>query len=253
MQPDNMAVDIDGMCWDNVVRYVYSTGCARTVMFVSADNAGLQTAPPAQMSNFEFYYTRRQGSGNNIVEYCFSFNDGIQRLQGQVGTRTSDACSISYHRNQFNNTVRNCVFIDTASVQQRRFITTNAYDTDDASVTSLTVDNCIFYCKWMKESNIISQTSGGTRTPVPASKVILNNNIIWSDQWNSAPDLSAFLTANSTIWSKPDYVILPSTSPSTVVGAINMGIPLNASTKGKVNSSLDINGNSGNHIGWLQK
>ncbi|WP_221889285.1 hypothetical protein, partial [Raoultella planticola] len=95
MATDNMAVDIDGMCWDNVVRHVYSTGCARTVMFVSADNAGLQAAPPAGMSNFEFYYTRHQGSGNNLVEYCFAFNDGIQRLQGQIGTPTNDACSIS--------------------------------------------------------------------------------------------------------------------------------------------------------------
>ncbi|HHT5293919.1 TPA: hypothetical protein ACTY2I_005392, partial [Klebsiella pneumoniae] len=140
------------------------------MMFVSADNAGLQAAPPAGMSNFEFYYTRRQGSGNNLVEYCFAFNDGIQRLQGKIGTPTNDACSISHHRNQFNNIVRNCVFIDTTSVRQRRLISTNGYDTESVSIPSLTVENCIFYCKWMVGSDIIAQLSTGTRTIAPASQ-----------------------------------------------------------------------------------
>ncbi|EMQ0911109.1 TPA: hypothetical protein MEC06_003969 [Klebsiella pneumoniae] len=251
MAPDNMAVDIDGMCWDNVVRYVYSTGCARTVMFVSADNAGLQAAPPAGMSNFEFYYTRRQGSGNNVVEYCFAFNDGIQRLQGQVGTLTNDACSISHHRNQFNNTVRNCVFIDTTSVRQRRLISTNGYDTESASVPSLTVENCIFYCKWMVGSDIIAQLSTGTRTIASASQIVLNNNIIWSDAWSAAPDLSALATLSGNVWAKPQYALLPSSPPSTRRGAINLGIPANAKEVGKSNLLLDINGRSGNNIGWL--
>jgi hypothetical protein len=251
MSTDNMAVDIDGMCWDNVVRYVYSTGCARTVMFVSADNAGLQAAPPAGMSNFEFYYTRRQGSGNNVVEYCFAFNDGIQRLQGQVGTLTNDACSISHHRNQFNNTVRNCVFIDTTSVRQRRLISTNGYDTESASVPSLTVENCIFYCKWMVGSDIIAQLSTGTRTIASASQIVLNNNIIWSDAWSAAPDLSALATLSGNVWAKPQYALLPSSPPSTRRGAINLGIPANAKEVGKSNLLLDINGRSGNNIGWL--
>ncbi|HIE8614998.1 TPA: hypothetical protein ACXPWX_004613 [Klebsiella pneumoniae] len=252
MSTDNMAVDIDGMCWDNVVRHVYSTGCARTVMFVSADNAGLQAAPPAGMSNFEFYYTRRQGSGNNLVEYCFAFNDGIQRLQGQIGTPTNDACSISHHRNQFNNTVRNCVFIDTASVKQRRLISTNGYDTESASIPSLTVENCIFYCKWMVGSDIIAQLSTGTRTIAPASQIVLNNNIIWSDAWSAAPDLSALATLSNITWAKPQYALLPPSPPSTRRGAINLGVPANARGAGKSNLLLDINGRSGNNIGWLQ-
>lgn len=252
MAPDNMAVDIDGMCWDNVVRYVYSTGCARTVMFVSADNAGLQAAPPAGMGNFEFYYTRRQGSGNNIVEYCFAFNDGIQRLQGQVGTLTNDACSISHHRNQFNNTVRNCVFIDTSSVRQRRLLTINSYDTENASVPTLTVENCIFYCKWMTGTDIIAQAATGARTAAPASQVILRNNIIWSDAWSAAPDLSALATLSNIIWAKPQYALLPPSPSSTRRGAINLGSPANARGVGRTNILPDITGRSGNNIGWLQ-
>lgn len=252
MQPDNMAVDIDGMCWDNVVRYVYSTGCARTIMFVSADNAGLQPSPPPGMSNYEFYYIRRNGSGNNIVEYCFSFNDGIQRLQGQVGTPTNDACFISLHKNQFNNTVRNCTVIDTSSVKQRRLLSTNAYDTNNSELPAITIQNVIFYCKWMKPNEIIAPIINSSYTLAPPSQIILKNNIIWSDAWSSNPDLSSFSTINNIIWSKPSYMFLPSSPPSTIKGAINLGIPSNAINSGIINNSNDINGKSGNNIGWIQ-
>ena len=104
----------------------------------------------------------------------------------------------------------------------------------------------------MQPSSIIAQLSTGSRTIAPASQIVLNNNIIWSDAWSAAPDLSALATLSGNIWAKPQYALLPPSPPSTRRGAVNLGIPANAKGAGVPNLLLDIKGHSGNNIGWLQ-
>ncbi|UNI73760.1 hypothetical protein KP12_354 [Klebsiella phage KP12] len=104
----------------------------------------------------------------------------------------------------------------------------------------------------MVGSDIIAQLSTGNSRIAPASQIVLNNNIIWSDAWSAAPDLSALATLSGNIWAKPQYALLPPSPPSTRRGAINLGVPANAKGVGKSNLLLDINGRSGNNIGWLQ-
>ncbi|HEH6362016.1 TPA: hypothetical protein SHS77_003784, partial [Raoultella planticola] len=59
-------------------------------------------------------------------------------------------------------------------------------------------------------------------------------------------------TLSGNVWAKPQYALLPPSPPSTRRGAINLGVPANAKGVGKSNLLLDINGRSGNNIGWLQ-
>lgn len=267
MSLDGMAFDIDGMCWDCGFRYCFTSNNVSSMMFVSGSNAALSTWDSTKYTYKEWFYDRRMGSGNNTYEYIFSFNDGVQRLStvpaGLDYNSEITATAIRFTKCQFNCQVNNCVFIDTVSDLRKLLVNSNAYNTGDNTIPAITMNSNLFFARYLSPSNIMNHvlytndsatTSGATLAP-PA-QMLLNNNLMFSDAWTSgtSPDLSLFTVTNG-IYADPYFRYLPNSSPSGIEAAKNIKFIIGQSPAlggGVSTSELDIEGNSGNNIGWLQ-
>lgn len=267
MSLDGMAFDIDGMCWDCGFRYCFSSNNVSCMMFVSGSNAGLSTWDPTKYTYKEWFYDRRMGSGNNIYEYIFSFNDGVQRLSSVPAGLDSNseitATAIRFNKCQFNCQINNCTFIDTVSDLRRLLINSNAYNTGDDTIPALTMNSNLFFARYLVPTNVMnhvlytndSATSSGA-TLAPPAQMVLNKNLMYSDAWASGakPDMSLF-TDNGGVYADPYFEYLPNSAPSGFASAGKIGFIKGQSVAlsgGMVSLIPDVNGNTGNNIGWLQ-
>lgn len=264
MANDGMAIDFDGMCWECVARHNFSTGNVSFFMFVSGGGAGLTAWDPNKYSYVEWYYNRKQGSGNNIVEYNFSFNDAIQRLKTvPAGINSNSEIAATVLRNakcQFNNTFRNNTIIDTVSDYRKLLVNSNVYTTNGSGVPALIMANNIFYCRWLGTASITehnkytNDTVSNYRDIATPDEMIFSRNIMFSEQWaGSVPDMSKF-TNDGNIFSTPRFSYLPPGAPVNSDAARLIGFKKSspALNGGVAVSAPDINGNSGNSIGWIQ-
>jgi hypothetical protein len=267
MKRDGMAFDIDGMCWDCGFRYCYTQNNVSTMMLVSGGAAGPTAWDPATYSYKEWYYNRRMGSGNNVFEYIFSFNDAIQRLKNvPAGTDSSSEIHASHLRNakcQFNNVVRYCTFIDTVSVKRKLLINSNVYNTGDDTIPALIMHSNLLYCRNLTDTNIMNHvkytndTVSNYQDIAPPVQMPVKNSLLFSLGWaaGATPDLSKFAsTANKFV--DPMFVNLGNSAPSgfdaaKMVAFIKGSSPIFGGGIQAAASFPDINGKAGNNIGWL--
>jgi len=267
MARDGMAFDIDGMNWDCGFRFCYTQNNVSSFMFVSGSNAALTAWDNTTSTYHDYFYGKRMGSGNNVFEYIFSFNDGVQRLHTvPAGTDSSSeiyASCIRFAKCQFNCQVNNCVFIDTVSDLRKLLINSNAYNTGDNTLPCLTFNSNLFYSRYLTVTTILNHvlyTNDTVSTYVglaPAAQMLFNNNLMFSLSWASgaSPDMSLF-TSTSNIFTDPYFEFLPMSAPSGIDAAKNIKFILGQSpifNAGVSTTDPDINGNLGNNIGWLQK
>ncbi|EMB2528903.1 hypothetical protein [Klebsiella pneumoniae] len=264
MANDGMAFDIDGMSWGNVVRHNFSTGNVSFAMLISASGAGLSPWEPDKYSYEEWFYHRRMGTGENIIEYNFSFNDAIQRLRNvPEGKNYNSEIYASVLRNAkclFDNHFRNNTIIDTVSDKRKLLLNSNAYSGGGTGVPALSIDNNIFYCRWLTEGEIFehnlytndkASSYQGIATP---DEMLLRHNIIFMEEMPGfKPDMSKF-KEEGNIFSSPQFLYVPRGAPVNARAAKMMKFRKSSPALGggmRV-ATPDINGISGNNIGWLQ-
>lgn len=267
MKRDGMAFDIDGMCWDCGFRYCYTQNNVSTMMFVSGGSSGPMAWDPNTYSYVEWYYNRRMGSGNNLYEYIFSFNDAIQRLRTvPAGTDSSSEIHASHLRNskcQFNNTLRYCTFIDTVSTKRKLLVNSNVYNTFSDTLPALTMHSNIFYGRYLADTNLMNHVKYTNDTVsnyvdiAPPAQMVIKNSLLFSLSWTSGatPDLSKF-TSTSNKFVDPMFTNLGNTAPSgfdsaRMVTFIKGLSPIFGAGVQSAADSPDINGKAGNNMGWL--
>lgn len=266
MARDGMAFDIDGMCWDCGFRYCYTQNNVSSFMFVSGSNAALSTWNNTTSTYKAFFYDKKMGSGNNVFEYIFSFNDAVQRLRvapaGLDYNSEIYASCIRFAKCQFNCQVNNCTFIDTVSDLRKLLINSNAYNTGDNTIPCLTFNSNLFYGRYLVPTTILNHvlyTNDTVSTYVgiaPPAQMLFTKNLMFSLSWpsGSTPDMSLF-TSTGNIFTDPYFEYLPMTSPSGINAAQNIKYILGQSPifgGGVATTDPDINGKTGNNIGWLQ-
>ena len=265
MSLDGMAFDIDGMCWDCGFRYCFTSNNVSSMMFVCGSSAALSDWDSDTYTYKEWFYDRRMGSGNNTYEYIFSFNDGVQRLSTvPAGVDSSTEITATAIRNtkcQFNNQINNCVIIDTVSDLRKLLMNSNVYDTGDDTVPALTMNNNLFFARYLTSTAIMNHvlysndTVSTKQALAPPAQMLLNNNLMYSDSWTSGsiPDLSLFTVKNG-VYTDPYFRYLPNSAPSGIEAAKNIKYITGQSPVfggGLSTTEADINGNTGNNIGWL--
>lgn len=266
MNRDGMAFDIDGNCWDCGFRYCYTQNNVSCAMFVSGGQASGTVWDQNTYSYREWFYNRRQGSGNNEYAYIFSFNDAIQRLKTvPAGTDASSEIHASWLRNskcQFNNVVHNCTIIDTVSVRRKLLINSNVYNTFDDSMPAINFHSNVFYGRYLVPTalmNHVKYTNDSVSTYVDIAgpaQMVCSNNLMFSASWpgGSTVDLTKFSgTGNKFV--EPWFTNLRDSAPSGFEAAKRVTFVKGLSPifgGGKYNSGQDINGKTGNNMGWLQ-
>lgn len=222
--PDRMAIDFDYHCWDCIIRHGYTSNNSRNVMFISGPMARTifkskySIDKPLDITDEEWYYTRRYGTGNNLYEQVISFNDGLMRDASSINP---DSVKINANRYVYNCVIRNCAFIDTIS--SRNIFIIGAYPTDNnkCGPTTLTIEGCLFYWKFLETTYLINKET------IPMinglKKIIINNTIFYSERWTEhlLNELGLF-TINNVIVSDPRFKNLPIVPPVSLDAALEI-------------------------------
>lgn len=144
--------DFDYLSWDCVVRDSVSFNNAALILIMGASASGSQgaarTAYDSSYTIDEWFNDRRNGTGNNTIENCISFNDGIN-VNNYKETPPYVGCIKAGSFGTYNSTVKNCVFIDTVT-QEAKGITNVLAGKEGAELPKFIFDNNKFLFKNVK-------------------------------------------------------------------------------------------------------
>lgn len=253
--PDRQSLDFDYHTNNCTFRYGYCTNNARGPMFIQGPYSNSwyaaqgYTAPSSDP--YTLYKTLGCGVINNVIEYVTFYNDGIGRTD-EVSTFKWTKPQV--YRYCYDNTIRNCLFIDSATRTGDNIVGANPQTDDDATANSLNIDSCIFYWRIRDESDLISSsvvTSFGTLL----QKISFKNCLIFSKSWAITPSLPGVVTSG-ILYADPKFKNeIPTVPPSGFKEAMNI-LRLSSSSPalsaGTINPNPDSWGNTGKNIGWEQ-
>ncbi len=252
MQPteaDSEFIDFDGLSWDCVARYIisYNNGAGSLWISTAAQARAAYADYSSTYTEFDWFYTRRNGTGNNVIEYSIFYNDGNQRSD----KNGSDACA--YHRvttYSYNCIVRKCVHINMTAVSSQ-YMLANTLTSSGATLVKL--EDCIFFWKYLTSTNLVSQN------PFTPSTLDIKNCVVYSLAWDSAAIttvtnyLASIATLSGMIFNNPQFVSLPTQPFVSMDSALNLRLkPTSPCIGAGANSSatVDINGNNVRDIFW---
>lgn len=254
--PDRMAVDFDYHCWDCVIKHGYTSNNSRAVMFISGPmertifNTKYSVNKPQEMTDHEWYHTRRFGTGNNIYEYVLSFNDGIMR---NYAVENTDSVKINANRYVYNCIVRNCTFIDTISLRNIFLLGCNPTDLNSDHVSILTIENCLFYWRFLETLNLMDISHIRLKDMLKNIKIC--NSVLYSEKWNDDLIINLKLvTTFNIIMKNPEFENIILSPPSNLHSGLYFSFKSNSPilNNGSPNNTPDIAGRIGSNIGWMQ-
>lgn len=254
MVADNEVIDFDMMSWDCVARFIVGSNCGCSLLVISSDSGAR-----ARYSDYsslytqdEWYYTRRNGSGNNVFEHCVMFNCGINR--GWPGGY-DDAVEIRTKGFVYNTMVRNVLFIDTVSVYPKPILG-NGVAARSNGIPGVVLSNCTALYRYCKGTEMIVKREAATLPDMTE----VSNCCFWSLAWRTADAAAAVASLDSTSTGinrkvqDPQMVFIPGQAPVTLEAA-KLLRTLSTSpciSGGAASATTDINGKSGSSIWWMQ-
>jgi len=254
MQPteaDSEFIDFDGLSWGCVARFIVSYNNGAGSLWISTDKQ-----PRAAYSDystvyteFEWYYTRRNGSGNNVIEYSIFYNDGNQKAYVNPST------SCAYHRYtgyQYGNIVRNVVHINTTA-ENYQYILHDSFAAVTSQVPSITFDSCMFYWLYSVNTAMVSDTGRLNSTTLKFVNCLINSKV-WAtaDITAMLANLGAVASLTGTLTGDPLFEFVP-TQPLVSLDAAKLMNLLSTSPcwgAGSQSTSMDINGKQPKDIFW---
>lgn len=251
-EADSQFIDFDGMTWDSVARFIVGYGNGASLLLISLDSHGRSRYADysSQYTESQWYNTRRNGSGNNILEFSYFFNNGVQRGYLLPGGFSGACAEIRISGFQYDVSIRNCVFIDSVSTKEK-FIALDSFTTRNS--VSVKIDSCAFIYKFLTTTDLVSTTN----STVP---IFLNNSSISSLSW-TIDDFTNTGTYLQNICSQatnlklinPDLIFFPTQPPSSIGSALKIKPVYGTILKGTGTQSTtkDINGNTTNDIWWV--
>lgn len=251
---DNEVIDFDMMTWDCVAQFIVGGNNGASLLLISKDS-GARTPYAGYSSTYtkdQWYYDRRNGSGNNIVEYSVFTNSGVNSgyptgYENAVDIRTSGFI--------YGNEIRNCVFLDNASYYAKPLIG-NGAEARSNGIPPVIVSNCVMLLRHCIGTTI-TMPRGITNIVAPDS---YNNCIFWSLAW-AASDATAALAALSAVATvsavsmvDPLLSFMPTQSLPSLAAAKRLTLSQDSPARGTglTTTTPDINGKTGNHIWWMQ-
>lgn len=248
---DSELIDFDGLSWDCVARYIvgFSSVCAG--LFTSSESHARAKYSDYSSSYTldQWYYDRRNGSGNNVIECSYFYNCGVQRtFSGVLGNLPGEIFRCLGY--QYNNTIRKTLFIDNVSYNNVKIATSEISNKPANGLNSMTWDSCAFIFKFYADTSLMDLSLD--------YKFIncLINSDVWTadDQAAAASDLSSKATASGTIFTSPLLSFVPVQPPVSIDAAKKIRVQKSSPliSGGSSSSGVDINGNSGNSIGWIE-
>lgn len=260
---DNELIDFDYCTWDSVARGIKSYNNGASVLFMGNSSLSVQGGSRAKYTDYssvytpaQWFYERRNGQGNNIVEYSYFFNDGVQRLP-TPNTGYQACANIRSGNINHNNIVRNCVFIDTVSRTKKYLINNNNLAITSSEPPRLKIINCAYIAKYNDGLEMLP-TITDTAT-YSAAATTFTNTLIYSMAWTS-DNLAAALTllkANATcsnvIAADPKIGFIPSQPPQSL-SSLKKLVPMPSSPlrgAGVYSGVTDMDGSVCNDIWWM--
>ena len=251
MQPteaDSEFIDFDGMSWDCVARYInsYNNGAGSLWISTASHCRAKYADYSTQYTEYEWYYTRRNGSGNNVIEYSLFYNDGNQRSD----VNPSTACA--FHRIttfSYNCTIRKTVHINMTAVKYQ-YVISNTLTGSGATLVNL--EDCIFLWKYLTSTDLISGN------PFTSDKLGIKNCVFYSLSWTSAQlsEIQAYFAAmavvTNAIYSNPLFVSLPTQPIVSLDSAMNLRLKPNSPCigAGVTSTTVDVTGVVCKDIFW---
>lgn len=237
---DKQAFDFDILCQNCLMQYCYSANNAG--LFLTSNWAGQVDAKPSDKTALQWYYEQLNGGVNNTVRYCISFNDACQL----------DNFKVLLQGYMFNTKVQNCIFIDTVSSNA----TLLCADRDSSNQITYTnelryavFENVVFYAP---NADKISFAGGYTRDDL-LSALTIKNSLLFAKS-DVTPEIKSGIEALNNIFSDPDYLNCPNSSPSLFELANKLLVSSTSPVRSSGTSTNvpDYNGNIGNSIGAIQ-
>ena len=252
MQPteaDSEFIDFDGLSWDCVARYIisYNNGAGSLWISTAAQARSAYADYSSTYTEFDWFYTRRNGTGNNVIEYSIFYNDGNQRSD----KNGSSACA--YHRvttYSYNCIVRKCVHINMTAVSSQYML---ANTLTSSGETLVKIEDCVFFWKYLTSTNLVSQN------PFTPSTLDIKNCVVYSLAWDSAAIttvknyLASIATLSGMIFDNPQFISLPTQPLVSMDSALNLRLkPTSPCIGTGANSAatVDINGKNVRDIFW---
>lgn len=208
---DKTSFDFDEMSWGCVLKDCYSTGSGGGFLLTSAWSQDIPSG--SGYSDYEYYYTRRFGSGNHRVINCTSFNDGVLRgvvkLQGHMFNVSFENCNI----------IRTDAYNSDYDMFPESWISQNEANLDAYNMKVCTFTNVNFVVPFYTPRLFINWTNGwGDHDKLGTAYVDFNDcNLLFKSGTTSSDFGSATLTncnitsgdtpfSNGSAWSQKTSV-----------------------------------------------
>lgn len=259
---DNELIDFDYLSWDCVARYNIGFNNAASILFMGHSSTTSQGGSRAAYSSYsstytqaQWFYERRNGQGNNIVEFCYFFNDGVQTVPAP-STGYGGCANIRSGNINYSNIVRNCVFVDTVSTTMKYLVSNNNLALTAGEPYRLSIENCVYYSRYNNGTDLITPLANTTTYSAAATK--MTNLIAMSAAWASAnyasvlSTLSTNCTVNNARIVDPLFRFVPAQPPVSVKSALKISVTSDSPCihSGASSGNLDITGKACSDIFW---
>lgn len=261
---DNEIIDFDYLTWDSVARNIIGFNNGASILFMGNSSTSVQGGARASYSTYsgtytqaQWFYERRNGQGNNVVEFSLFFNDGIQRLP--YPSAGYDYCTNIRSGNiNYNNVVRNCVFIDTVSRTSKYLASNNNFPLLAGEVARLVIQDSVYYARYNDGINILKPITDTVNYSNAAT--VMKNVIAYSAAWTTdnitaaAAAVALAGTCTNVKILDPQIGYIPSQVPVSRAAAEKIKVLSTSPLKAAGSSTVtpDRNGNFINDIWWMK-
>lgn len=226
-------IDFDYLTWDSVARNCVSVNNSAILLSMGASSLTSQGAARAAYNSSlytvdQYFLTRRNGQGNNVLKNCISYNDGVD-LGNNAFTPYAGFIKTGGGAGTYNLTVQNCLCIDTVSRYSKPILTTLPLKTT-AGLQKVKLNNNILLFPYLSVASLLPTISASQEI---ASTSMTNNTIyaVNLSQSSINTNLSQAATVSGMVFGYPSKLkSIPRQIPPSLDEALQLLVDLGLSS-----------------------